>query len=68
METTYGRPEYVFPPTEEVIRGIVRFCREALENDETPVLLGYSLGKSQEMLSSLAEAGCLSCSMARSIG
>jgi DNA ligase-1 len=47
----------VFPPTEEVIRGIVRFCREALENDETPVLLGYSLGKSQEMLSSLAEAG-----------
>src|SRR5262249_53295513 len=35
---------------------IVRFCREALDNDETPVLLGYSLGKSQELLSSLGEA------------
>src|SRR5438874_4472040 len=38
METTYGRPEYRFPPTEEVIAGVVRFCREALDNDETAVL------------------------------
>jgi Cft2 family RNA processing exonuclease len=50
METTYGRPQYVFPPAAEVIRGVVRFCREAIDNDEVPVLLGYSLGKSQEML------------------
>ena len=56
METTYGRPQYVFPPTADVLEGIVRFCREALDNDETPVLLGYSLGKSQELLSSLGEA------------
>src|SRR5262245_57198173 len=48
METTYGRPEYVFPPVAEVMTGLVRFCREALDNDEIPVLLGYSLGKSQE--------------------
>ncbi|HYE29844.1 MAG TPA: ATP-dependent DNA ligase [Methylomirabilota bacterium] len=57
METTYGRPEYRFPPTEAVVSGIVRFCREALDNEETPVLLGYSLGKSQEILCSLGEAG-----------
>ncbi len=57
METTYGRPEYLFPPTEDVLRGIIRFCREALDNDETAVLYGYSLGKSQELLCSLAEAG-----------
>ena len=57
METTYGRPEYCFPPTAAVLRGIVRFCREALDNDETPVLLGYSLGKSQELLCGLGEAG-----------
>jgi DNA ligase-1 len=56
METTYGRPQYVFPPTADVLQGVIRFCREALDNDETPVLLGYSLGKSQELLSSLAEA------------
>ena len=56
METTYGRPQYRFPPTEEVMHGVVRFCREALDNDETVVLLGYSLGKSQEILQCLAGA------------
>jgi len=57
METTFGRPQYRFPPTAEVLRSIIRFCQEALDNDETPVLLGYSLGKSQELLCGLAEAG-----------
>jgi DNA ligase-1 len=56
METTYGRPHYVFPPTDQVLGEIVHFCRAALEDDETPVLFGYSLGKSQELLSSLAHA------------
>ena len=56
METTYGRPEYRFPPASEILEGIVRFCREALDNDETAVLLGYSLGKSQELLCSLRDA------------
>ena len=57
METTYGRSHYRFPPTEDVMRGVVRFCKEALDNDETAVLYGYSLGKSQEMLCALADAG-----------
>jgi DNA ligase-1 len=57
METTYGRSRYVFPPAEDVLKGVIRFCREALDNDETAVLLGYSLGKSQELLCGLAEAG-----------
>jgi DNA ligase-1 len=57
METTYGRLHYRFPPTKDVLEGVVRFCREALDNDETAVLLGYSLGKSQEILCSLGEAG-----------
>ena len=57
METTFGGPEYRFPPTDEVMRGVVRFCKEALDNDETAVLYGYSLGKSQEILCTLADAG-----------
>ena len=56
METTFGLPRYVFPPTEEVLAGIINFCRQTLEDGEVPVLFGYSLGKSQEILSSLAEA------------
>ncbi len=39
-----------------VVEQIVAFCREALEEGATPVLLGYSLGKAQEILCSLAEA------------
>ncbi len=57
METTFGRPQYVFPPSQPVLQGVSRFCREALDNDETPVLLGYSLGKSQELLCGLGAAG-----------
>ena len=57
METTFGRPHYVLPPTEEVLHGILRFCREALADGQVPILLGYSLGKSQEVLSSLLRAG-----------
>jgi DNA ligase 1 len=56
METTYGIPRYRLPPTEEVIAQIVAFCRDAIENNEIPVLLGYSLGKAQEILCALAGA------------
>jgi DNA ligase-1 len=57
METTYGLPRYRLPPTEEVIAQIVAFCRETLEDDAVPILLGYSLGKAQEILCSLSGAG-----------
>ncbi len=56
METTYGRPQYRFPPTSAVMAGVVRFCQETIAEGQTAVLLGYSLGKSQELLSHLAEA------------
>ena len=57
METTFGLPRYRFPPTEQVIDQIVAFCRETIENGQVPVLLGYSLGKAQEILCSLEGAG-----------
>lgn len=57
VETTYGLPRYTFPPENEVFAGIVRFCRETLENGDSPVLFGYSLGKSQAILKSLTDEG-----------
>jgi Cft2 family RNA processing exonuclease len=57
METTFGQPEYEFPPAPGVMEQIIRFCREALAGDATPALLCYSLGKSQELLAGLAGAG-----------
>jgi Cft2 family RNA processing exonuclease len=56
METTYGLPRYVFPPTGQVLAQIAAFCRQALAEGTTPVLYGYSLGKSQELLQGLASA------------
>src|SRR3977135_4272858 len=57
METTYGLPRYRLPPTDEVVGQIVAFCQDALEAGTVPVLLGYSLGKAQEILCSLTGAG-----------
>jgi DNA ligase 1 len=57
METTFGLPRYRFPPTEQVIDQIIAFCRETIDDGEVPVLLGYSLGKAQEILCSLDGAG-----------
>jgi ATP-dependent DNA ligase I len=57
LETTFGLPRYRFPPTEEVVGQIVAFCRDALETGAVPVLLGYSLGKAQEILCALSGAG-----------
>ena len=57
METTFGIPRYRFPPTEQIVGQIVAFCRDALETGAVPVLLGYSLGKAQEILCALSDAG-----------
>ncbi|MBA4137092.1 MAG: DNA ligase [Opitutus sp.] len=56
METTFGLPRYVFPPTEQVVGEIVGFCQQALHDHAVPVLFGYSLGKSQEILQALGRA------------
>jgi DNA ligase-1 len=57
METTYGLPRYRMPPTKETIANMVEFCRDALAEGAVPILLGYSLGKSQEILCALVAAG-----------
>ncbi len=57
METTFGLPCYRFPPVEQVIEQIIAFCRETIDDGGIPVLLGYSLGKAQEILCSLDGAG-----------
>jgi DNA ligase-1 len=57
METTYGLPRYRLPPTEQVVAQIVAFCRETLDDGAIPVLLGYSLGKAQEILCALEGGG-----------
>lgn len=57
IETTFGLPGYEFPNQMEVDAEILRFIDDSFSDGETPVLLGYSLGKAQEALALLEEHG-----------
>jgi Cft2 family RNA processing exonuclease len=56
METTFGLSRYKFPPAEKTMERIIAFCRETIAGGGVPVLLAYSLGKAQEILSGLGGA------------
>jgi DNA ligase 1 len=56
-ETTFGLPVFRFPPREEIEERLVAACRRAFEEEKTPILLAYGLGKSQEIALALAGAG-----------
>ena len=57
MESTYGRPEYTFPDQEQVLATAVNTLRRWLSTGERPVVLGWRLGKSQELLHYLLTEG-----------
>jgi putative mRNA 3-end processing factor len=57
MECTYGRPQYAFPPRDEVAGEMIAFARDALECGAVPVFFAYSLGKAQEAVAILGNAG-----------
>jgi DNA ligase-1 len=59
MEATFGRPEYRFPSAADVWADAQAFCTATLAQDTTPLLLGYSLGKAQELLQNLGGIGVL---------
>jgi Cft2 family RNA processing exonuclease len=57
MECTFGRPQYVFPPRDEIEARIAGFATRALADGCAPLLFAYSLGKAQEAIAILARAG-----------
>jgi len=57
IESTYGRPDYVFPPQEESIATAMRVIGQWLKQGAVPVVLGWRLGKAQEALRHLLAAG-----------
>ncbi len=57
LETTFGLPQFEFPNPMEIESAVLRFVHDAIADGETPVLLGYSLGKAQEALALLTEHG-----------
>ncbi|MEE8402286.1 MAG: MBL fold metallo-hydrolase, partial [Candidatus Hydrothermarchaeaceae archaeon] len=49
IEATYGHPRYNFPERAEVVKEIKDWVDDCLKKNLTPALLGYSLGKAQEL-------------------
>ena len=57
MECTFGHPRYCFPPVEQVAEQLRDQVTQCLEAGQTPLVLAYALGKGQEALALLSEAG-----------
>lgn len=57
MECTFGLPQFAFPPVPQIVAQVLKWVQETIEDGGIPVLLGYSLGKAQEILCALAEVG-----------
>ena len=57
MESTYGLPFFRFPPRESVIGQLLDVVDRALRDGRQPIVMGYSLGKSQEIVRILTDAG-----------
>jgi Cft2 family RNA processing exonuclease len=57
METTFGKPQYLFPPASKTIEKIADFCNKSIKQRMIPTLLVYSLGKAQELLLALKPWG-----------
>ena len=56
-EATFGLPIYKWLPHEILFDQIRDFAMNTLNDGETPVFYGYSLGKTQEILNALAPLG-----------
>ncbi len=51
IEATFGSPIFKFPSRREVVSQVRDWVDDQLAMDRVPVLLGYSLGKAQELTS-----------------
>ena len=56
VESTFGTPRYEFPPTEETVKQMQDWAEECHRRGETPVFLGYALGKAQELTKVLSSS------------
>ncbi|MEM0349038.1 MAG: MBL fold metallo-hydrolase [Candidatus Caldarchaeum sp.] len=50
IETTYGHPDYVFPPRHETMAWILKWVSKTLAEGDLPAFKAYSIGKSQELI------------------
>jgi putative mRNA 3-end processing factor len=61
IESTFGHPRYRFPPRTDVFAQLRSFVDRCFAEGSSPVVLGYALGKSQEAVQALGQAGYALC-------
>lgn len=57
IKCTYGSPDYVFPPNEEVMESIRAFIDSSFSTGYRPVLLVNHLGNAQDLVKALGSGG-----------
>ncbi len=57
MESTFGLPIFKLLAREEAIENIVQFARACLDDGVSPAFVGYALGRGQEIVHVLCQAG-----------
>lgn len=59
MESTFGKPFFRFPPWQQVAAELVERVAAAMKEGRQPIVMGYSLGKAQEIVRILTDAGLI---------
>lgn len=57
LKCTYGSPKYVFPSADKVMESLTEFIDDSFSSGAVPVLLAEAVGKAQETIKRLSEAG-----------
>lgn len=57
MDSTFGRPEFVFPDYRELISRLLEFVDSCLHRGTVPIIYAYALGKAQEVMKILGDNG-----------
>ncbi|MGA7408842.1 MAG: hypothetical protein WBW33_00050, partial [Bryobacteraceae bacterium] len=57
IESTFGLPIYRLLSREQAAERIVQFAKTCFEEDATPAFIGYPLGRGQEIVHVLCQAG-----------
>lgn len=55
IEATYGSPEFIFPPDEELSEEIIKWANEVLSQNKIPVFQADAIGNAQEVIKILNE-------------
>jgi Cft2 family RNA processing exonuclease len=57
MESTFGIPVFRFPPRNAVQTQLIELVAQAINHGVQPIVMGYSLGKAQEIVRIMTDAG-----------